>query len=205
MTEPHSATDLALDAHAVRVLAHPLRSRLLTDLRVHGPATATDLAARLNTNTGATSYHLRALAEVGLVEDTGDGAGRRREWRAATTTHSWANSDFTDDPDARAALGWLSRDYVRQSAEHAQRWLDAQDDWPTEWVDALGHSDSILTLTPAQALALRAELAEVFARFRDAGADEPGAVRILAVTELSPVDPVAGPAGAKTPDAPATP
>lgn len=188
MTTPDSPDTLALDAHAVRVLAHPLRSRLLTELRVSGPATATDLATRLSTNTGATSYHLRALAEVGLVADTGAGAGRRREWRAATTAHSWTNSAFPDDADARAAVGWLSRDYVRQSAEHAQRWLDVQEAWPDEWVDALGHSDTVLTVTPEQAEALRTELAAVYERFRAAGVGDPRAERILAVTQLSPLN-----------------
>ena len=49
------------------MLAHPLRSRLLDELRLSGPATATTLAAVLHTNSGATSYHLRKLAEVALV------------------------------------------------------------------------------------------------------------------------------------------
>ena len=58
------------------MLAHPLRSRLLAELRVRGPATATTLAAVLQTNSGATSYHLRKLAEVALVVDSGKGSGR---------------------------------------------------------------------------------------------------------------------------------
>ena len=37
-------TILRLDPRALKVLAHPLRSRLLTALRLHGPATATALA-----------------------------------------------------------------------------------------------------------------------------------------------------------------
>ena len=63
-----SATHLRLDAQAITVLAHPLRSRLVSTLRIGGPATATALARALDTNSGATSYHLRRLAEVGLGE-----------------------------------------------------------------------------------------------------------------------------------------
>jgi hypothetical protein len=59
MSTPEPSTGLRLDAAAVRVLAHPLRSRLLSQLRLDGPATPTSLAAVLATNTGATSYHLR--------------------------------------------------------------------------------------------------------------------------------------------------
>jgi len=59
--------EVHLDARQIRVLAHPLRFRLLGRLRLDGPATATGLARALETNTGATSYHLRQLADVGLV------------------------------------------------------------------------------------------------------------------------------------------
>src|ERR687890_453324 len=93
-------TGIVLDARAVKVLAHPLRSRVLSRLRTAGPATATDLAAALSTNTGATSYHLRKLEAVGLVTDTGEGEGKRRLWRAATESHQWDNSDFVGDEDA---------------------------------------------------------------------------------------------------------
>ena len=64
MSEPRI---VELDSHKLRVLAHPLRSRLLATLRAEGPATATSLAATLGTNSGATSYHLRQLAEAGLA------------------------------------------------------------------------------------------------------------------------------------------
>src|SRR6478609_3575831 len=93
---------ITLDSHAPQVLAHPLRSRLLTALRVNGPATATALAETLDTNTGATSYHLRKLASVGLVEETGQGRGRERWWRAATEMHAWTERDVAGDPDAEA-------------------------------------------------------------------------------------------------------
>src|SRR4051812_17674544 len=71
-TQIGDLTGLRLDAAALKVLAHPLRSRLLSALRIDGPATATDLAARLSTNSGATSYHLRKLESVGLVSDSGE-------------------------------------------------------------------------------------------------------------------------------------
>ena len=96
-TDQHHETTFHLDAAALKVLAHPLRSRLLSALRRGGPATATELAARLSTNTGATSYHLRKLESVGLVADTGEGEGKRRLWRAATDAHEWTASDFAGE------------------------------------------------------------------------------------------------------------
>ena len=117
-------TILRLDPRGLKVLAHPLRSRLLTALREHGPATATALAERLGTNTGATSYHLRKLASVGLVEETDDGRGRERWWRAATEMHGWTERDVAGDPDAEAATDWLRRHYLATFVERYGAWLD---------------------------------------------------------------------------------
>ncbi len=53
-------------------------------LRLEGPATATQLAQQLKLNTGATSYHLRQLAEHGFIEEDHErGDARDRWWRAA--------------------------------------------------------------------------------------------------------------------------
>ena len=114
-------------SEALRTLAHPLRSRLLAELRVHGGATATELAAALDTNTGATSYHLRRLEEAGLVEDTGTGSGRRRVWSAVPDEDrpgvlgvglgvAGGTDDDLDEDDARAA-DWLALDYLAHFGE----------------------------------------------------------------------------------------
>jgi DNA-binding transcriptional ArsR family regulator len=187
-TSPSTYAGIVLDARAVKVLAHPLRSRVLSRLRTAGPATATDLAAALSTNTGATSYHLRKLESVGLVTDTGQGEGKRRLWRAATDFHSWTNSAFRDDEDAATALNWLQRDYVRQFAERAEHWLDAASDWPAEWVDVLGLNDTFVTVTPEQMRELQQRLDALLAEFRTVGAGEVRARRLSVYTYARPVD-----------------
>ncbi len=180
--------DIRLDAAAVKVLAHPLRSRLLTALRRNGPATATELADQLDTNTGATSYHLRKLESVGLVEDTGEGEGKRREWRAASRSHSWTTSDFAGDEDAETSLGWLTRDYVRSASENMLQWLDAEHSWPQDWRDAMGTSDDVAMVTPAQAEALLEELLAVLTRYRTIGAGDPAAKQVSLWLMMHPVD-----------------
>lgn len=188
METPEHPVGMRLDERAVRVLAHPLRSRLLGELRVHGPATATELAAALSTNTGATSYHLRALEDVGLVADTGDGAGKRRIWRASTDYHSWSNSDFADDEDAQAALGWLRRDYVRQFAARAERWLDAEGSWPAAWVDRLGLEDVLLTVTPDQLAEFHTEFEALAEKYRRIGEGDRASRRVHVVVQTTPID-----------------
>jgi DNA-binding transcriptional ArsR family regulator len=163
-TQP--ATILRLDPRGLKVLAHPLRSRLLTALREHGPATATALAERLATNTGATSYHLRKLASVGLVEETEDGRGRERWWKAATEMHGWMQRDAAGDPDAEAASDWLRRHYLAQFVERYGTWLDAHASWPLAWQDAAGSSDYALRLSPAALAAFEADVEALFLRYR---------------------------------------
>jgi DNA-binding transcriptional ArsR family regulator len=182
---------IRLDAQAVKVLAHPLRSRLLSRLRTAGPATATELAAALNT--GATSYHLRKLESVGLVTDTGEGEGKRRLWRASTDFHSWTNSAFREDEDAATALEWLQRDYVRQLAEKTEHWLDAAPGWPAEWVDLFGLNDTFVHVTPEQMRELNARLDAVLAEYRTVGDGDPRARRASVSIVARPMDPGAVP------------
>ncbi|WP_433532557.1 ArsR/SmtB family transcription factor [Micromonospora sp. CA-263727] len=169
-----------LDHRQVRVLAHPLRTRLLGALRVKGPATATTLAELLDTNTGATSYHLRQLAEVGLVAEEPDrGTGRQRWWRAAHDVTSWENTDFDDDPDARAAVEWIQSEQVRLFVEHAERWFAARDQWPPAWRDAFGMGDAFMTIPSSRLAALSAEVWQILERYRaEADPGEPGAEQV---------------------------
>lgn len=159
-----------LDSAQLRVLAHPLRARLLGALRLYGPATSTALAQRLGTNSGATSYHLRRLAQVGLVaEEEGRGTQRERWWRAAHDISSWVETEFLEDPDDRAAADWLVRNYSRARSHWVENWMGDRDRWSREWREAADSSDFGLQLSPRQLAALNAELHEVIARYRDAG------------------------------------
>jgi DNA-binding transcriptional ArsR family regulator len=187
-TRTGDLTGLRLDAVALKVLAHPLRSRLLSALRVDGPATATALATRLATNSGATSYHLRKLESVGLVSDTGEGEGKRRLWQAATDFHTWEPSDFAGDEDSETALSWLVRDYARHFSQQFERWLDVQESWPVEWRDAAGMSDNFIVATAEQVEQLKAEVDELLLRYRRVGQGNPRARRLAVYSVLYPLD-----------------
>jgi DNA-binding transcriptional ArsR family regulator len=77
----HQGRDTKLDIAAMRGLAHPLRVRILDELSMYGPLTASGLGERLGESSGATSYHLRQLEKHGLVrEDTTRGNARERWW-----------------------------------------------------------------------------------------------------------------------------
>lgn len=170
----------------LQMLAHPLRSRLLGALRFHGPATSTALAARLGTNSGATSYHLRQLAEAGLVEDDPDhSSGRDRWWRSVHDATWWRSADYDDDPDARAADDWLVRRQAHVSNGWLNDWLDGRDEWSAEWRDAADMSDYHLDLTAAGLRALMNDLRAVVERHRDAPTEE-GAERVTMLLHAFP-------------------
>ncbi|WP_068265909.1 ArsR/SmtB family transcription factor [Janibacter limosus] len=175
-----------------RLLAHPLRSRILAHLRLHGGSTAAELARALGTNTGATSYHARVLAQAGLVEDTGLGDGRSRVWAAAQEDErdgvdtSVAVSAI-DDADELADALWLAHDVVDHHAQRQHSWIDAQVSWPLVWQEECGIDDREVLVDETQLAALRTELGAVLDRYRRRGAGTPGARRVTAVVALTPL------------------
>lgn len=183
----HSARNIArLDSARLRALAHPVRARLISVLRHDGPSTATALAQRLGTNSGQTSYHLRQLAEVGLVaEDTERGNARERWWRAAHDATSWSSVDFRGDPDDHAADDWLVGFNARLHARWIQDWIDTRNEWSDEWIDASDLSDFRLHLTPARLKAMDKELHAVIERYRQYE-HEGNAVRITVTLHAFP-------------------
>ncbi|MDQ1605015.1 MAG: hypothetical protein QOE01_2860 [Actinomycetota bacterium] len=158
------------DARSLRALAHPLRLRLLGLLRSEGPATASGLAALTGQSSGATSYHLRQLAEFGfVVEATERGNARDRWWRAAhRSTH------FDLPPDADEESRAMGEQYLRIVADAYARRLDAaisglptlEEDLGPGWDDGFTMSDLPLRLTRDEAVALVAELDGLAARYR---------------------------------------
>jgi hypothetical protein len=120
----------------------------------------------LATNTGATSYHLRQLAAVDLIEeDASLGRGRERYWRAAHDVTNWIETSFEDDPDDRAAAEWLTGHHLRLVNRWREDWLESRMEWPTEWRSAATSSDMRLRLTPDQTRELVAELQAVVERY----------------------------------------
>lgn len=166
-------------------MAHPLRSRIVAHLRIDGAATSADLARALDTNTGATSYHLRVLESEGLVEDTGLGNAKTRVW--ALTDDEEDDEQLTEDD--LVTDRWLDHDYVDHVAARAHRWIDEQERWPPVWQDSLGLRDVSILATEEQFLAYLAELEELNERYRRIGAGSPGAKRVAMFLAPLPVDP----------------
>jgi DNA-binding transcriptional ArsR family regulator len=189
------AKQIRLDATSLRGIAHPLRVRILGLLRESGPSTATRVAERLGQSTGATSYHLRQLAQYGfVVEEAGRGAGRERWWRAAHERTIFNTESVAGEADAETDV--YLRSVAAAYAERVDRWLGERPSLPPEWSGAGTISDWSLRLTPAEATELHDELIALLARRRRdpqerAGAPE-NARRVVVQLQLMPfVDPEA--------------
>jgi DNA-binding transcriptional ArsR family regulator len=140
------------DPSALKALGHPLRQRILRRLHRDGPATATSLAAALGENTGATSYHLRRLAEHGFVEEVPERAhGRERWWRASPQDIRFLpRSALTED--ARTALDQLTELNAVEDDQALARFQRRRDGMGP-WGDALLFARSAVRLTPTELLA----------------------------------------------------
>ncbi|WP_405061840.1 helix-turn-helix domain-containing protein [Kribbella sp. NBC_01505] len=153
-----------LDRKLVRALSHPLRSRALGLLRVHGPQTATTLAGRLGVNSGATSYHLRQLAEAGLVvEDDSRGNARDRWWKAAHQSTSFDMPQLLDE-EPELTMGFL-HGVGQIYAENMFAFIDSLETMAPEWKEASVLSDFTCHLRPDQLVDLRQELAAVLRKY----------------------------------------
>jgi DNA-binding transcriptional ArsR family regulator len=182
-----SRDEVRLSPTSLRGLAHPLRVRMLNVLREDGPATATLLAQRLGQSTGATSYHLRQLAQYGfVVEEPKRGPGRERWWRAA---HRNTILDREVGRDAMADIETYLRAVASLYAERVDRWLNELGNIPEEWEDKATLSNWRFRLTAAEAGELYEALHEVLGRYRRDDPDVPapdGAEAYVVQAQLMP-------------------
>jgi DNA-binding transcriptional ArsR family regulator len=173
----------------LRALAHPARLAILQFLVLEGPATATECAGVAGLSPSACSYHLRALAQYGFVEEDPESAedGRQRPWRSRIISLSWGDEASTS-LGMRVAGQMLEETLRSQADELRQRYLDRQSEYPAPWRQAFGLHNDVLHVTASELSALRERLAEVFGEFRRLNPSErpPGASRVHVMLDLTP-------------------
>jgi DNA-binding transcriptional ArsR family regulator len=156
------------DVRALRALAHPLRSRLLAQLRLHGPATASQLGRTVGESSGSTSYHLRQLAAYGFVEEVeGQGTARERWWRARHRLTSWRAADIEAQEGGAEVEDELVRIQLDVRGRVLRAWQEQRQELGAAWTAAASLNDHVLRLRPDQARALADELNAVLARWMD--------------------------------------
>ncbi|HTF06986.1 MAG TPA: helix-turn-helix domain-containing protein [Asanoa sp.] len=173
------ADRIITEVDELKAVTHPLRVRMLGALRADGPATATELARRFDTDTGTTSYHLRKLARFKFVEEAEQRDGRERRWQASQPTTSWDSTALSVTAEGRAAVSVMRRHQFAFLDRTISAYEAAQTDLPGEWVSAAGMSDLLATLTPRSLHVLEERITALVDEFVAADADDPDAGPVL--------------------------
>lgn len=159
------------DVGTLKAFGHPLRLKIYSTLRVVGPSTASQLAGQVDEAVSLVSYHLRKLAEHGLIveADAQSGDARERWWQAAQESLSFRHEDFKDTPEGAAAHTAVLRRVIAHRREMYEAYLDQQTAWGAEWRTAADHSDFLARLNPAELTRLNAEIHALVKTYEERG------------------------------------
>lgn len=157
-----------LDLGALRGLAHPLRVRILDELSMYGPLTASALGERLGESSGSTSYHLRQLEKQGLVaEDAGRGTARERWWMRRPGSLSLHDPrELPAGSAERLATELVDQQWARTREAALAEYQQADESaFEPEWFDAASVDTVNLRLTAAELGQLVADIDAVLHRY----------------------------------------
>jgi len=178
------------DPQAMRALAHPVRLAALSWLQRHGPATATQLSSHVGASPSVTSWHLRHLANFGLVVDGPPPTGtdkRQRWWRAVSAGFRY---EMPSTPEGAEAGALLRTELMNQALGTAQKWLtDTAPQLEERWSRAAGASRTRLEVTPEELETIEAAIEDLLAPYvarRNAGESPAGAGSVTHLRILLP-------------------
>ena len=159
------------EPEALEALGHPVRLELINHLMSAGPATASACARAVGDTPSNCSYHLRVLAQVGLVGEVASADGRERPWEALITGFD-TDSDSSGEPmtaqESRLLAVSLQRDQ-----QLVRDYMARREGEPRQWREADFYGTYTLSLTPAELTDLRGRLDAVIRPYI-AATREPG-------------------------------
>ncbi|MFD3566838.1 ArsR/SmtB family transcription factor [Streptomyces sp. NPDC058667] len=158
------------DLGTLKAISHPLRMRLYRALFVARTATASQLADQVDEAVSLVSYHLRKLADHGLIEEaeTQSTDGRERWWKPSSYGFSIQEEDVRDAPELVAASDAFGRTVNEQRVALHRRFLDERLSWSGEWRSASVSAEWLPRLTAAELTALGQELEAVLTKYDQA-------------------------------------
>lgn len=155
--------DVELTPRSMRALAHPVRLAILSRLQGHGPSTATALAPLVGATPSVTSWHLRHLAEHGLVRDADvEADGRQRWWEAVGSGFRFTPADEAD----LDAASLLSRVMFDQAAHLPGEWArDVEPLLEPEWRRSAGLSNTTIMATADELAGIESAIEDLLAPY----------------------------------------
>ncbi|MEV6397660.1 helix-turn-helix domain-containing protein [Streptomyces sp. NPDC051907] len=160
------------DLDTLKAFGHPLRMRLYRGLFVARTATASQLAEQVDEAVSLVSYHLRRLADHGLIEEAERQSedGRERWWQVASQGLTMRDEDFRGAPELVAAHTAVTRMSFEQRGELYRRYLDAQSAWEPAWRGAAFSSEYLPRLTAEELDQLGREMHDLIKKYSAIGA-----------------------------------
>jgi DNA-binding transcriptional ArsR family regulator len=150
------------DPKVMRALAHPARLTILEELGLGRAGTATEFAAICGLTPSATSYHLRALAKAGLVQEApGRGDGRERVWQLVSAGGIEITSGPDGDPEAMRAEQGLVEVWLARSEARTRSWVARWPEESREWYYATRMLEYIIDVTSEELSELNAKVYEL--------------------------------------------
>jgi DNA-binding transcriptional ArsR family regulator len=159
-----------------QTLANPVRRRILAYVGTHGEANSTSVAREIGESTGTTSYHLRKLAELHLIEEIPErSGGRERWWRVLPLDHRPAAPGETT-LEEKSALRSLRTQQFSADIELA---LTAEEQFagPDGWVQGSRWGGY---MTKDELLAFYDEYIALLGKYGHARDDAPAGARLMA-------------------------
>lgn len=169
------------DPAVMRALAHPARLAILEHLSLsEAGATATECADVVELSPSATSYHLRALAKTGMIEEAPSrGDGRERVWQRRFRTYS-VGAGRAASADDLAAETAMAEAILAHQNDKVRRFLAVSKEHGDDWHEAATMTDSTLVVTAQELTELIAKVDELIHPYkRQERHDAPEAARIV--------------------------
>ncbi len=163
---PSHRRRLLQDPLAIRALAHPARTELLSLVGRAGTLTTATAAREMHISHGLASHHLRQLAKYGFLEQVRGRDRKERPWKLTSTSQSWSNAHST--PEGAAAVDILETVEAEQSLTHLLDWIRRRKAWPNAWRRHTGYGRSNVYLTVDEVHQLEADIDAVIRRYLDA-------------------------------------
>jgi DNA-binding transcriptional ArsR family regulator len=165
--------DLGDDPLAMRALAHPLRLRLLEELTLRGPLTATRCADLVGESPSSCSFHLRTLAKYGFVEEADGGRGRQRPWRITPEVQEIREEELS--AEGRIAAGAFLELLRERDVQRLRAWTSTRMHYPARWRSAAKEMRLSVYLTADELTGFGEAVAAALAPYvdRDTTGDRP--------------------------------
>ncbi len=147
------------DPRTMRALSHPVRLAILSHLQRNGPATATQLSPHVEATPSVTSWHLRHLAQFGLITEAESPDHRQRYWRAVSRGFRF---EMPDDPAGRAAGHELRETMQAANLQQILTWSQQTAPYlDATWDRVAGASNTGVDVTATEAADIINQIEEI--------------------------------------------